>query len=390
MSEHLPQTAGPGVSFVEQTDYDPDGILAAVRVALAPLGGMGKFVPKGARVMVKPNLVFGRKAETGINTHPALVRAVLILAKEAGAAWLGVGDSPGYGSARTAANNCGILAVVEKEGAELVEFTSTPQIRDDRTFVRLELARELLDADVIVNLPKMKTHGQMLMSLAVKNMFGAVVGARKLQWHYRAGKDRKFFARMLNDIARAVRPGLSILDAVVGMDGLGPTAGRARPVGFLAASDDPWSLDAAVMDVLGLERSLLFTLADAKENSPDQGAWEHFRWHGPAAPMLRPRDWDIPELVTLQMHGGFIERRLPRLAAWLRNGLAPKPAVKPACIGCGYCREICPAGAIRMQNGKARIDEKLCIRCCCCHELCQHDGMGMQRKAFLARLLGIG
>ncbi len=383
----MSQTTSPGVSLVKHDDYRPDAILAALQRVLTPLGGMEKFVPKGARVLVKPNLVFGRKVETGINTHPALVRAVLILAKEAGAAWLGVGDSPGYGTARGAAKNCGILEVVRDEGAELVEFTSTGQVRDNRTFAKLELARELLEADVIVNLPKMKTHGQMLMSLAVKNMFGAVCGVRKLQWHYRAGRDRKFFARMLNDIARAVRPGLSILDAVVGMDGLGPTAGRARPVGFIAASDDPWSLDAAVMDVLGLERSLLFTLADAMDRAPGEAAWENFVWHGPAAGELRPGDWNIPELVTLQMHGGFIERRLPRLAAWLRNALAPKPAVKPSCIGCGHCGEICPVHAIHMQNGHAHIDEKLCIRCCCCHELCQHEGMDMQRNAFLARLL---
>ncbi len=382
--------ANPTVSFAPQTDYEPDAVLRQMRQVLAPLGGMEKFIPKGSRVVFKPNLVFGRKPEAGINTHPAVLRAALKLAKECGARQLLVGDSPGYGTARAAAKNCGLLEVIEAEGAELIEFTSTENVRENRTFVRLELAKELLDADVIVNLPKMKTHGQMLMSLAVKNMFGAVVGARKLQWHYRAGKDRKMFARVLNEIAAAARPALSILDAVVGMDGLGPTAGRARAVGFLAAADNPWSLDAAVMDVIGLERHILFTLQDAETHPPCPEDWQNFQRFGPDPITLRPQDWDIPELVTLQMHGGFVERRLPWLAAWLRNRLAPKPVIKESCIGCGYCQQICPAQAIRLQNGKACIDDARCIRCCCCHELCQYQAVDLRRAAILARLLGIG
>ncbi|MCC8167123.1 MAG: DUF362 domain-containing protein, partial [Planctomycetes bacterium] len=288
---------------------------------------------------------------------------------------------------RNAAKACGILAVTEEEGVDFIEFTPVDTVLEGRTFVRLELARELLEADVIINLAKMKTHGQMLMSLAVKNMFGAVPGARKLQWHYRAGRDRMFFARAINDIAAAVRPALSIMDAVVGMDRLGPTAGRARPVGFVAAANNPWALDAAVMDILGLDRDLLFTLADA--HRAELGEWENYRWHGPDRAALRPDDWEIPELRTLHMHGGFIERRLPWLARRLREAVAPRPVVRDDCIACGYCVGICPAKAMRVADGRVVIDYAVCIRCCCCHELCQHHGMDMRSGGFLARLLGI-
>lgn len=377
----------PRVSFVPQHDYDSAAVLARMREALEPLGGMGAFVRSGDTVILKPNLVFGRAAERAINTHPEILRVAAVLVREAGAGRICVGDSPGFGSARTAAKLCGLATVAEEEGLELIEFTPAEDVDRERSFVRLELAKELLEADVIINLPKMKTHGQMNMSLAVKNMFGAVPGARKLQWHYRAGRDSRMFARALNDIAKRARPKLSVLDAVVGMDELGPSAGRVRPVGFIAASDDPWSLDAAVMDVLGLDRNLLFTLAVADESGLD--GWDRFERFGPEPGALRPDDWRIPALRTLQMHGGFIERRLPGLAKWLRTRITPRPIPKPSCIACSHCVDICPAKAMRLEAGKLAIDEAACIRCFCCHELCQHDGMGVSDTGVVARILGI-
>lgn len=386
-SARVTRTGMAGVSLLRQTDYQPDSVLSTMRRLLAPLGGMERFVTRGSRVLLKPNLVFGRAVDKGINTHPEVVRAVAVLAREAGAAWIGVGDSPGYGTARAAAKASGIAAVVEELRLEVVEFTPQKTTSRGRAFATLELAREALGADLIINLPKMKTHGQMLMSLAVKNMFGIVPGARKLQWHYRAGRDRRFFARVLNEIAAAAHPRLTILDAVIGMDGFGPTAGRARPVGFLAAGDDPWAVDAAVMDVLGLERTLLFTLEAAREYGPRE--WLNTRLYGDAPAALRPADWQLPDLVTLQMHGGFVEKHLPRLANWLRARISPKPIPKERCTGCGHCVAICPAKAMRMENDRVVIDDKLCIRCYCCHELCQHDGMDIAPLGWLARLLGI-
>lgn len=378
---------GPLVSLRRHAVYDDDAVRDAVAALLEPLGGMTAFVPAGSRVLLKPNLVFGRHADKAINPHPAVVRAVALLVFEAGAASVAIGDSPGFGTARSAMAGCGLKAVADELGMEIVEFTPVEHVSPDRFFTRLELAREALEADVVVNLPKMKTHGQMLMSLAVKNMFGTVPGMRKVQWHYRAGRDRLLFARAINEIAMAVKPHLSVLDAVVGMDEMGPSAGRARPVGFLAASADPWALDAAVMDVLGLERTLLFTLAAAAEHGPRE--WLDTVTTGDSPASLKPDDWRIPDLVTLQMHGGFVEKYLPRLASWLRSGMTPPPVPKKSCVLCGDCVRLCPAKAMRIENGAVRIDATACIRCFCCHELCQYDGMAVRRHGVLARLFGV-
>lgn len=377
---------GPLVTLKKHDSYDAAPLKAAVRDLLTPHGGMAAFVKPGDTVLLKPNLVFGRDASKAINTHPGVVRVVAELAWEAGAARIQVGDSPGYGSAAAAARNCGILAMVEEMGLEMVEFTSAERHAAGRLFPVLELAKEVFEADVVINLPKLKTHGQMLMTLAVKNMFGAVVGARKLRWHYRAGRDRQLFARMINEVAQAARPHLSILDGVVGMDELGPSSGRVRQVGLLAAGPDPWAVDAAIMDVLGIEREALFILAAATEHGPHE--WRGLRLEGDGPASLRPDDWRIPEMVTLQMHGGFVDTHFPRIAARLRDSIAPLPQANAACTGCGYCAGICPAQAMRMDAGRVRIDAAKCIRCYCCHELCQYQGLDM-RRGLLARLLQI-
>lgn len=374
------------VSFVSQKNYDRSDILDSIERMLLPIGGMEHFVKPGSRVVLKPNLVFGRGSEKAINTHPEVVRAVAILARRAGAGSIAVGDSPGFGTAKAAAKACGLLPVIEDEGLDLIEFTPRQDKSGGRLFTRLELAGELLDADVIINLAKMKTHGQMLMTLAVKNMFGAVPGARKLQWHYRAGRDRILFARAINEIALRVKPALSILDAVMAMDECGPTAGRARPADFLAASENPWSLDAAVMDLLKLERDVLFTLKAARLHAV--GDWEDVEVVGDFIP--KPEDWRIPELVTLQMHGGFIEKYIPALGKWLRKRIAPRPVKGAECIACGYCVEICPAKAMHLKNNVLMINEAACIRCFCCHELCQHGGIDVISGGILAKLLGLG
>jgi uncharacterized protein (DUF362 family)/NAD-dependent dihydropyrimidine dehydrogenase PreA subunit len=377
----------PLVSLLGKADYNPERLETAIRRLLEPLGGMRRFIAPGARVILKPNLVLGYHPDQAVNTHPALVRAVAKEVLEAGAGLVSLGDSPGFGTAAGAARKAGLTQVAGELGLEIIEFTPVEVETPELPFPRLALARELLEADAVVNLPKLKNHAQMFMTLAVKNLFGAVPGTRKLQWHYRAGRDRRLFARMLNAVAVKIRPALNLLDAVIGMDGMGPTAGRARPAGFLAASADAWALDAAVMDVLGLERERLFTLAEAAEQGPRE--WLDFRLAGPAPESLRPDGWEPPDLRSLQMHGGFIERHLPFLARRLRSGISPRPKPNSACVGCARCREVCPAQAITMAKSRPRIDEAGCIRCYCCHELCPHRGLDIASPGLIARLLGL-
>jgi uncharacterized protein (DUF362 family)/Pyruvate/2-oxoacid:ferredoxin oxidoreductase delta subunit len=376
----------PLVSLRRQDGYDPAEMRASLEALLAPLGGMGRFVRPGETVLLKPNLVFGFPPERAATTHPVLVRAVAESALAAGGT-LRIGDSPGIGSGRSAGRRAGLVDALADLPVEWVEFTPVTVEDGTRVFQHLEIAREAIEADVVLNLPKLKTHCQMLMTMAVKNLFGVVVGARKFQWHYRAGRDKATFARMLLEICRAAGPDLSIVDAVVSMDGNGPTAGSPNPTGFLAAGADPLAVDAVLVDILGIPREELWTLQAAR--AAGLTAWEDAGTAGARPEALRPGSWRLPETAPgMAMLGQRWIHRVPVLGRLLRREATPLPRVKrDACVGCAACREVCPADAIRMAEALPEIDEARCIRCYCCHELCPHHAMGL-RRGLLHRMLG--
>ncbi|MCX7933861.1 MAG: DUF362 domain-containing protein [Planctomycetota bacterium] len=376
----------PLVVFVRQCDYDYPAVKSALERALAPLGGMAAFVRPGAKVVLKPNLVLGYPPERAATTHPAVVRAVAELALACGGK-VSLGDSPGIGSCRSAAEKAGLGPIFSDLGIPCLEFTPS-ETRDDRRLFRcLTLARELLEADVVINLPKLKTHCQMLMTMAVKNLFGAVVGLQKFQWHYRAGADKALFGRMLYEICAAVNPSLNILDAIVAMDGNGPTHGEPNATGFIAASPDPCALDAATMRALGLAPEALYTLQAAA--AAGNTAWQEVALAGEPLAALKPARWQLPMTQSLAMEGPNLLRHLPFVGRWLMQQVAAVPFANDRCRRCRACVDICPAQAIALTAEGIKVDSQACIRCYCCHELCASDGMTLQ-IGWLGRILGLG
>jgi len=376
----------PIVVFARQRDYDYQAVKAAVTKALTPLGGMAAFVRPGVKVLLKPNLVLGYPPERAATTHPAMVRAVAEMALECGGL-VAIGDSPGIGSCRAVAEKAGLGPICAELGIDCVEFTPV-EVRDDqRLFRRLTVARELLAADVVINLPKLKTHCQMLMTMAVKNLFGAVVGLQKFQWHYRAGSDKALFGHMLYEICSAIRPKINILDAIISMDGNGPTHGNPNPTGFIAASIDPSALDAAVMRVLGLNPTELYTLQAAA--AAGDTAWQEAKIIGEDPITLRPERWQMPMTRTLAMEGPNVLRHLSFINRWLRRQVTAIPCPNAQCRRCGMCADVCPAHAIALTPDGIAVDGRACIRCYCCHELCPSDGITL-KIGWLGRILGLG
>jgi uncharacterized protein (DUF362 family)/NAD-dependent dihydropyrimidine dehydrogenase PreA subunit len=367
--------ARPLVSLGRCASYRPAELRPALERLLAPLGGMAAVVRPGQRVLLKPNLVMGRAPEKAVTTHPAVVEAVGELVKDCGGEVL-VGDSPGLGSAARAVRASGLEPVVQRLGATIVEFhadeTQPRQRRAGPDWGGLDMARERWAADVLVNLPKFKTHVLTTLTLAVKNCFGLVVGPRKFQWHHRAGHNQALFARLLADICRAAAPDLNLLDGVVGMEGEGPTSGTPRPLGLLAASRDAFALDAVGARLAGLEPADLPVLAAAGE-LPEPALT------GATVAELAVSDLRLATPRTAAAMGPRVLRPL------LRRWLTGRPAPLPACTGCGACAQLCPAEAIAMRPAapaarpRPVIDHEACIRCYCCHELCPEHAMGLHR-----------
>ncbi len=371
------------VSLARQHDYDRESLKHSMAKLLEPFGGIRNFVKAGDRVILKPNLVMGFPPERAVTTHPEIIRAIGAMALDIGAK-VSVGDSPGIGLAREAGEKAGMEAVLRDLGIPWVEFTPVETFDETRVFKKLVLARELLEADVVINLPKLKTHCQMLMTLATKNLFGSVVGTQKFQWHYRAGLDKDVFARMLYEIAKAIKPRLTIVDGIISMDGNGPTGGEPNPTGFLAAGEDVSVIDAVILDVLGIPREQLGTLKAAA--SAGDNAWKNATVVGENPLSLRPSRWKMPETTTLEMHASFL-RRFPTIGRWLRRKFAAWPhTIEKKCVLCGDCVRICPAKAMTIDRTGIVINLDACIRCYCCHELCSHQAMGL-KKSWVQRFL---
>jgi uncharacterized protein (DUF362 family)/Pyruvate/2-oxoacid:ferredoxin oxidoreductase delta subunit len=366
------------VSIERVTSYDRELVASGLQRLLEPLGGMAAFVRPGERVLIKPNLLMGTSPEAAVTTHPVLVRGVIEAVKRAGAVPL-VGDSPGIGSYRKITEQTGIAAVCRESGAELVEFRETVTVRGSGLFREIQLARPYLEADRIINLPKLKTHEMMTMTCAVKNLFGAVVGTAKAGWHLKAGADRELFARMLLEICLHRPPDLTIVDAIVAMEGNGPSSGSPKEVGLLLAGDNAVAVDLIAGEIAGIPRKLLFVEQAARKLAVAGARRESIVTVGlPFRDACCPVPFCLPPLSDVQFG-------LPRfLKNRLRSFLTTRPVVNPGkCVLCGVCRDTCPPGAITIRAQQLRIDCQACIRCFCCRELCPHHALNVEEGVIL-------
>lgn len=250
----------PTVSLIRAQSYDLGELKAAIEYLLEPLGSMQAIVSQGDRVLLKPNLLTGSRPTKECITRPEIVYSVAQLVIEAGGKPF-LGDSPAFGSAMGVAKANGYLPLCEKLNLEIVEFKGQRYPTASENFNHLRLSKEAMDADVVINLPKVKSHMQLTMTLGVKNLFGCVPGKMKAWWHAEAGKDANRFGEMLVETARAIAPNLTIIDGIIGHEGNGPSGGEPKELGVLGASTNVFALDRAFIDILNLDPLLVPTLA---------------------------------------------------------------------------------------------------------------------------------
>ncbi len=248
----------PIVSTTRCADYEPDHVAQSLDAALSPLGGMAAFVSPGQRVLLKVNMLAKATPERAVTTHPEIVRALIRSVRSVGGAPF-VGDSPGGpntpGMVRRVWEQTGIGAVCAEENVDLVLFDddcTRVTSKDATLYGAFTLGRAVVDADVIISLPKLKTHGFMMFTGAVKNLFGCIPGLDKAQYHLKV-PDRDDFGAMLVDLMLTCRPSLAVMDAVVGMEGEGPAGGEPRHIGALIASADFLALDVVASAIAGLD-----------------------------------------------------------------------------------------------------------------------------------------
>ena len=369
----------PVVSVARCETYDLDAVRGAVMAVLAPLGGIGRFVRPGMQVLLKPNLLAAADLERAITTHPAVVQAVADLVQEAGGTAL-IGDSPGGSveDGRRVWRRSGMAGVAERTGARLVPFDGVAWKRLDG--VDYFIARPALEADLVIDLPKLKTHILTLYTGAVKNLFGTIPGARKREVHCRAPGVGDFSGALV-DVLELIRPGLTLIDGVLGQEGNGPgMGGTPRQYSCLAASADPVALDAVITGALGYRPGEVLHLAQAQDRGLGVSDLDSVRVVGDR------RALDFGAVSLPQAHWYL------RAPAWVSAPVHKRLRLRPrlsadACAGCGRCAQACPREAIT-PGQPPRFDLDRCVGCFCCAEVCPQGAITPHRN-LIARLVGV-
>jgi uncharacterized protein (DUF362 family)/Pyruvate/2-oxoacid:ferredoxin oxidoreductase delta subunit len=352
---------GMSTVFFRRAQYEFDTLRPTV---FAMLDGIDRLrVERGSRVLIKPNFLAPAKPERAMTTHPLVLRMVVEYVLEKGGRPL-VADSPGLGSFERLLRKGGYTQALNGLDVELRPFTETVKVDIGEPFGRIDIAREAVASDVVINLPKLKTHGMMLMTLGVKNLFGCIVGLTKPEWHMRSGVDRQMFARLLVQVYRAINPAATLLDGILAIEGEGPgRSGTPRRLAILAASASAPALDLAVCRLVGVRPDELPTHRAAMELGLGTAT---VAIAGDVPPV---RDFKLPVLAPLT----FGPRRLQRL---MRRHLVQRPVADPAtCRLCGECWRHCPAKAITPYADLIGFDYDRCIRCYCCIEMCPHGAL---------------
>jgi uncharacterized protein (DUF362 family)/ferredoxin len=371
------------VALVPCDSYEEAEVNRALEAALELLGGWEPLFPPDGPIYLKPNLAGPFPPEKGVTTHPAVVKAMARLLQEAGREVV-VGDSPA-GPARPGYlkflyRRTGMEDLAQELDLQLDRDLEPVEVKipNPRSLRVLTLNRSFASTPALLNLPKFKTHLFARMTGAVKNLYGAVSGVMKVAYHTRL-KDAGDFSGLLLDLVDYLQPRLSVVDAVVGMEGDGPTWGRPRPVGYLLAGVNPLAVDWVMSRMMGFAPGAvpLFQVAPPPP----------VEVRGVSLDQARVADFLLPSPNTLEDGLEGLSWLPRRLKEYLSKELLPRPAVNPQlCAGCSLCEESCPQQAIVLQEQKAVVDLNLCIRCWCCNEVCPQGAVELSRSR-LGRLL---
>jgi len=371
-------------AIVKCADYRQEGVDRAVRESLNLLGGIERFVRPGARVLIKPNLITARQPNEAVTTHPAVVKALVQVVQAAGGI-VTIADSPGGPFSHKRLEKIyaasGMAQVAAQTGAHLNYDLSTVNLPhpEGRLLKSVTVIKAVAKADVTITVPKLKTHTLTGLTGAVKVTFGAVPSPLKTEYHLRLPKVGDFSQALL-DICSLVNPCLTVMDAVVGMEGDGPSAGDPRPIGAILASADSLACDVAAAALVGLDPLAVSTTRAAVRLGLISGQLADVELVGDPLPELRVSSFK-PASTWLATN------RISEFLLGLYGRVAgPKPVMDTNCNGCRTCQHNCPPQAITMVNKRPVVDYGKCIHCFCCQELCPQQAVTIHHP-WLGRMI---
>jgi uncharacterized protein (DUF362 family)/NAD-dependent dihydropyrimidine dehydrogenase PreA subunit len=375
------------VAVARCEDYNQENVRQAVKKGIDLLGGVSCFTNPGEKILLKPNLLVGDKPSRGTNTHPMLLQVVGEVFKKGGAK-LFYGDSPGIGKPERAAERAGYTRVAEVLDMQFADFQTGVTISFPEALLakQLYLAAGALEADGIISISKMKTHGFTRITGAVKNQFGCIPGFRKSEYHVKM-PDVYDFSKVCVDINRYLKPRLYIMDAIAAMEGNGPRNGELVNMKVLLFSTDPVALDAVCCRLIDLDPEFVPTAGIGKEGGLGTYKSDEIEIVGDNLEELINKNFQVvrrpPERLTNS-------RYFPK---FLKNYISPRPVIDyERCVNCGKCVLQCPVDpkAVNWPGGdkshKPVYNYNRCIRCYCCQEICPEKAITI-KVPLLGRLI---
>lgn len=372
------------VAVVRCSRYERKLLREAVERVIALVPEAAAHLSRGSKVLLKPNLLSSSDPpERAVNTHPEFVRAVAELCLDRGCAVL-IGDSCGSlapGSTRSAIEVTGLDQVARETGAQLLNFDAAPSVEvaipNGRLLRKARISRPALEAEALISLPKMKTHGLTLLTGAVKNQLGVVPGRGKKDIHCAAPKPAAM-SQALVDLYSVLRPHAALMDGVLAMEGNGPAAGEPRTVGLVLGSDDCVALDAAVGRIMGYADGAVMTTRFAHEQGLGIGDPGAIRTAGLSWAEAVVPDFKKP---PHRLQGALFKFIPGFLASWIFDQVASAHPVilEDRCALCGECVLNCPVHALRREGRRIATDPAACITCYCCSEVCRQRAIEMRR-----------
>ncbi|MDD5066239.1 MAG: DUF362 domain-containing protein [bacterium] len=361
----------PKVYIEKFSGYQDERIIPFIRDCINSV----PFDFRNKKVLLKPNMLMGKDPVHSITTHPVIIEAAARILREKGAKVL-IGDSPGMPlPPALVARQLGLTDMIRKTGMEFVDFTRDPiriTRKENKLVKTFILARIVRDVDFILNLSKLKTHVQAVYTGAIKNLFGFIPGILKSQFHLKF-PDTGHFGQMIADLALIIKPGLSIMDGIIAMEGQGPSNGRPKQLGLLIASQDMVALDSVACYCIGQDPFQVPIIAKSFESGLGEIDLSRIEVIGQKDPdKLRDRSF---LLIPGRSHMHF--RITEKLHPLLKQYFIARPVIKrKKCVKCHVCVKVCPVKAMSASRNEVPVyDYVKCIRCYCCHEMCPEQAI---------------
>lgn len=360
------------VHIVRCKEYDYPMVEKAVAECFDASPEVKDKLFNGAKVLVKANLLMRKNPDEAVTTNPVVIEAIVRYLQALGCQPI-IGDSPGgpfnEWNLKGVYKAAGMVEVAEKTGCGLNYDTAVVEVHNAnaKLLKTMQIIKIVQDVDFVISAAKLKTHGMMTYTGAVKNLFGVIPGIIKADYHLKMNNTENF-AEHLVDICEYVNPVFSIIDAIDGMEGDGPSSGIKRHVGLLMSSSNPHALDVAASKVAGINQALIPTIVVAESRGLVSSDYKKLGISGVDIDEIKIEPFILPNSINVNFVGGRVPKFMEKFVI---NAFRSQPVFNhEKCIGCGDCKRSCPPDVIKMENGKPVPDLNKCIRCFCCHELC--------------------